>query len=476
MAYATTQTKDNTKDAARADYRIKAALAQCDEDLELCRDLAIGPKAFRAKHDKYLPIEQGEHADSYGIRLNDSLLFNTFKKTLDALVGMGFKVNPVLDTDVPAQLRSDLEDVDLAGTHFDVFLRIAFWYAVRDGHSFIMVDSPPPLQQSITSAAPVPDAADDQAAGRRPYWVTYEKHQAYNWASDRINGETVLTRITFRECVTVADGEYGEKEKIKYRVLKLPKLTEASPGKPATYGPMEWVLFEEIPTRNSKKVELQQVGGGVTSLTRIPVVVIYTGKTGFLISEPPLAGLAWLNLGHYRQWSNLADQIRYLSPTAVRKLDVEQELNKDQDPKKHAVIQYGRKAVITVAGEHADFKYISHDPDCIKPAHDFIKDLEQAMSTEGISLIAAKDEREVTALEKSMDQAERMSSLALWVRQCADSAEQLLRFHARYYGLNDGGSVILTISGVTADAVKAIEAPMPSPTGAVQDQNAAPVA
>lgn len=470
-------TTDNTKNPALPDYRCKAAIAQCDEDLELCRDLAIGPKAIKAKA-KYLPKEEGEHADSYGIRVDRSLLFNTYKKTLDALVGMGFKVDPVLDTDVPAQIKKDLEDADLAGTHFDVFLRTAFWYAVRDGHSFIMVDSPPPLQQSITSAAPTPDAADDQAAGRRPYWVTYEKHQAYNWASDRINGETVLTRITFRECVTVSDGNYGERDVVRYRSLKLQVISPATPGKPAVYGPMQWELFEEVATKSkSAKPELQRVGGGLTKLTRIPVVVIYTNKTGFLISEPPLAGLARLNKGHYQQWSDLADQVRYLAPTAVRKLDVAQEVNKDQDPAKQKVMNYGRKAVITIAGTDADFKYISHDPDCIKPAHDFIKDIEQAMSAEGLSIIAAKDEKEVTLGEKEMDQAERMSSLALWIRQCQDSAEQLLRFHARYYNLNDGGSVILTISGVTADAVKAIPAPMPGvTTGQVQDQNAAPVA
>lgn len=468
--------KPNIKDVNSPDYRCKAARNQVDADLQLCRDLASGPKAFKA-NASYLPRETGEHEDSYAIRWERSLLFNTYSKTLDALVGMGFKVNPVLDTDVPTQIRTDLEDVDLAGNHFDVFLREAFWKAVRDGHSFIMVDSPPPLIQSTTSAAPVPDASDDLAAGRRPYWVTYEKDQAYNWSSDRINGETVLTRITFREAVTVADGEYGEKDIIRYRVLKLPKLAEATPGKPPVYGPMQWALLQEITEGTRGKPTFKPIGGGMTKLQRIPVVPLYTNRRGFLISEPPLANLARLNLGHYQQWSDLADQIRFLAPMTIRKIDLKNELTPEGGPIADAKMPIGRKSVIRIYGPDSDVKLLSHNPDCIKPAHDFIKDLEQYMSTEGVSLIAAKDEKEVTLGEKEMDQGERLSSLAMWVRACSDTAEQCLRFHARYYGLNDGGSVIMQVSGVSADAVKAVAAPMPSPpTGAVQDQNQAPVA
>lgn len=477
VATTTKQQQDNVKDTSRPDYRCKAAVMMSDEELELCRDFAIGPKAIKAKA-KYLPQEEGEHADSYAIRLDRSLVFNTFQKTLNALVGMPFNVDPILDKDVPAQLKADLEDVDLAGTHFDVFLREQFYRAVRDGHSFIFIDAPPPLETSITSAAPVPDASDDLAAGRRAFWIGYEKDQAYNWASDRINGETVLTRITFRECVTVPDGEYGEKDVIRYRVLKLQVISPAQPllAKAAVYGPMQWKLFQEIKHGNNKST-FQEIGGGVTKLQRIPVVAVYTNRTGFLISAPPLAGLAKLNLGHYQQWSDLADQIRYLAPLTVRKLDVKEEIEKpDADPKQYERLTIGRKSVVTIAGEHAKVELVSHNPDCIKPAHDFIKDLEQAMSVEGVSLIAAKDEKEVTLGEKQMDQAERLSALGLWVRNLTDAAEQCLRFHARYYNLNDGGSIIITLSGVNEDAVKAVAAPLPTPTGAVQDRNAAPVA
>jgi len=474
MAKTTTTTtpQQNTTDKNRADYRCKAAIQQCDDGLELCRDLAIGEKAIKAKV-KYLPQEDKESDKDYSVRYLNAMLFNTFQKTLNALVGMGFKVNPILGTDVPLKIRTDLEDADLAGTHFDVFMRIAFYRAIRDGHTFIFIDYQPPLMGSVTSASPIPDAADEIAAGRRPYWVNYEKDQAFNWASDRINGETVLTRITFRECVTLPDGEYGERESIRYRKLKLQVISEKAPGKPAVYGVMEWELFEEI--KDGNKVTLQRIDGGVTDLTRIPVVTIYTGQTGFLISDPPLLGLARLNMGHYRQWSDLTEQVRWLTPMAIRKLD-QLEIDKKDDAKQKPRMTIGRRSVITIIGKESDFKLESHDPDCIKPAMDFITRIEQWMSVEGVSLIAAKDEKEVTLGEKEMDQGERMSSLAMWLRAMSDGGEQALRFHARYYGLDDGGSITLQLTGVTESAVTATPAPLPTPQQGVTDANSAPVA
>ncbi len=462
--------KFNTTDVNRADYRCRSAAAQCDTTLELVRDLAVGEKAIKAK-TKYLPIEGKESVKDYAIRYQRSLLFNTLQKTLNALTGAPFRINPVLDVDVPQVIRRDFEDIDLAGSHGDVFLRNVFYQAVRDGHAFIFVDFQLPLPTSVTSAAPIPDASDDQAAGRRPYWVSYEKDQAFNWASDRINGETVLTRIVFRECLTVASGEYGEREAIRYRKLKLQLIAPASPGRPAVYGPMEWELFEEV-TSGGKTV-LNRLSGDVTSLRRIPVVVIYTNRTGYLTSDPPLAGLANLNIGHYRQWSDLAEQVRWLTPMAVKRISSPELDKKETRP----TINIGRRSVIECIGEHSDFKLVSHDPDCIKPSMDFVQRLEQWMSVEGVSLIAAKDEKQVTLGEKEMDQGERLSTLSLWMRGLSDGAEQAMRFHARYYNLTDGGSIIMTLSGISEDAVKVTPAPLPGPMPeGTKDENAAPVA
>jgi len=448
------------KDPNKPDYRNAISMAM-ETDLEIVRDLAKGTRRIRSKK-KYLPQEDRESDTSYKIRVGRSLLFNTFVKTRNALVGMGFKTDPVLDTDVPPQVRADLEDVDLAGSHFDVFLKQAFTDAVNDGHVFLFVDMQPELERSLTSAAPVPDASDDQASGRRPYWVEFRKDQAYNWASDRINGERVLTRITFQECATVPDGEYGEKEVKRYRVLKLPLLRLAEKGRPALYGSMQWELHLEKTVKG--KSELELIDGDTTDLPRIPVVTIYTNRTGFLESDPPLLDLAHLNIGHYQQWSDLNNQVRYLTPFTVRKFDTKEEQKADDDPKAKEEIAIGPNAVVDIYGEHAEVSLVSHNADCVKPARESLMDLESRMSAVGLSIISAKKDNETTATEKVLDQGERTSELNTWIRALSDGAEACLKLHAGYYNLSDGGSVIMAkVTEPDPEAVSAIKAPVPSP-------------
>jgi hypothetical protein len=99
---------------------------------------------------------------------------------------------------------------------------------MRLGHAFIYTDMPPKLPAGAT-------LADERAAGRMPYWVSYTAKQALNWRSKPetraitlSNGATVgvptgrriLQQITFEECSYEPDGDYGEKEVKRYRVLR----------------------------------------------------------------------------------------------------------------------------------------------------------------------------------------------------------------------------------------------------------------
>lgn len=426
------------------DFRCPAAVSMA-VSLEIVRDLAGGTPQMRKKAEKYLPKEPGEKEKSYRVRLARSLLFNTFVKVREGLVGMAFKENPVLGDDVPLQIKQHLEDIDLAGSHIDVFAKELFEDIVNDGHAFIFVDMPQRLTASVTSAAATPDAYDEQVAGQRPFWVKYKKDQAINWTSDRINGETVLTQITFEECATEKAGRYGQREVTRYRTLTLPLITPASPGKPAVYGPMVWSLHEK-----NEKDEIVAVDGDVTDLDRIPVVCIYSRRTGYLESEPPLIDLAHLNVGHWQQWSDINNQIRMLTPILVRKRVVKPASEGEDRPQEE--IQLGPGTVVDLDDKDAELKYVSHDGTAIDTARESLMDLEQRMSAVGLSLIAAKQDKVVTLGEKVMDQGERTSELSTWVRGLTDGIEQALGFHAGYMGLPDGGSISMTVTVADASA------------------------
>src|SRR5262245_28234978 len=168
-------------------------------DWEIVEDLSAGVRAIRNKGAKYLPVEPAEdRGKDYPIRLSRALLFNAFERTLNGLVGMVFRKEPKLGSDVPAAIRGReaaegqsklegwAENIDLQGAAWTVFAKEVFTDAMKLGHAFIYVDMPPKLPFGAT-------LADERAAGRRPYWVSYQASQALNWRSRPENRAIALS-------------------------------------------------------------------------------------------------------------------------------------------------------------------------------------------------------------------------------------------------------------------------------------------
>jgi hypothetical protein len=450
--------------------------------LQIIRDLSAGTPRMRERGQTYLPMEAGESSTAYGVRLSRSLLFNAFVKVREGMIGIALKKNPNLDGEdaegnpdpVPDVVKAHAEDIDLNGNHLDVFIKDVFRNVLNDGHAFILVDMQKRLDRSSVTLSPTPTAEDDVKLKRRPYWVKYTKDQAINWKSDRVDGETVLTQITFKECATESDGNYTEKEIVRYRVLRLRVVEPKTPTTPAIYGSMEWELHEERSIDG--KSELVQVAGGPTTLDRIPVVTIYARQTGFLESQPPLEDLAYLNVGHWQQWSDLNCQIRMLVPILEIKGELahtEARVEGAQTPK----VAVGPGAALQFKDTDGGIEYKSADPGATGGMREALTDLEQRMSAVGLSIISPKPNQvgqASTATEKVLDQDERTSELASWLRALKDGVEAALEIHAvDYLGLPTGGSIILGFDEVTPTDQQAVMA-INAPKGGQMPQNMPP--
>src|SRR6266498_1288596 len=125
--------KINKPDYQNADYKdMQAAWT-------IVRDVSGGTPRMRQAGTAYLPKEPAEEPKVYNRRLNRSVFFNAYKRTRGALTGMVFKRNPVIAEDVPPEIVKHIENVDLAGTHLDVFSKELFEDAF-EGHAFILVE------------------------------------------------------------------------------------------------------------------------------------------------------------------------------------------------------------------------------------------------------------------------------------------------------------------------------------------------
>jgi hypothetical protein len=449
----------------RPDFVCGSAMLQ-RAGLQLIRDLTGGTRQMRHRGGKYLPKLQSETPDEHRARIARALLFNTYMKTRGGLVGMVMKQNPVYS--VPSIIQPMLDDLDLQGNHADVFWKDAFTDAVAEGHCFILVDMEEPLPASITSAAPIPDAADEKAAGRRPYAVKYKKDQAINYVPARINGEVVIQRITFEEMVTIPDGRFGEKDEQRYRVFELPIIRPPGPGQRGVYGQAVWSLWRKQRVGSTELV--LPYDAGVTTLNRIPVVPLYTRRTGWLESQPPLEDLAELNRGHWQQYSGLIEQQRAMNPILVRKYDSPSgALSGAQDDPvnaaagKPAEVKPAPGEIMNIYGKDADIFWRSHEGTAFNAARESLIDLENRMSKIGLSIISEKSETVPTATEKLMDQGERVSELATWARGLEDAGASVFWYMSQYMGLNEGGTLKLGDLAINPDAVMADPAPVPEP-------------
>lgn len=404
-------------------------------------DVCEGTLKLRESGRAYLPMESAEDSREFEIRRKRAIFFQATGRTKGGLVGMVFRKEPKLLEDVPLPIRGQeeaegqaaieghWENIDNAGTHGAVFAKELFDHALRDGHAVIFVDMPPPLPPGAT-------LADEKRSGRRPYWIEYKAEQIINWRTRNVGGKTVLDLIVFRECTQESDGEYGQKEVTRYRVLRAPGAIYSNEltGAVESYATASWELFEEVEGQDNN-TELIRVGGGAINLPEIPVVPIYGKRTGYLTSQPPLIDVALINLAHYQKYSDFSIYLHLCKPVLwFRGRDTNVKIEPigpytSFDVKENGTVEFAEPTGAALEACSAD-----------------IKDLEARMAVLGLALVqGGNKEQATTATEEILDHVREDSDLATAARSLKDGLERALKFHAQYLDASatTGGSVEL---------------------------------
>jgi len=408
--------------------------------IEYVRDVGKGTPHMRSLGEKYLPREEAESDRAYKIRLSRALLVNFYGRALNSLVGLVFQEEPQLSADVPevmagreevkAQPKTDttpavaaqpeiegqLEDCDLANTHWAVFAKELFKDALNDGHAFLLTEMPPALTTG-NNLAGTPTRADELAANRRPYWVKYKADQALNW---RLDARGVLQQITFEECSLEPDGEYGETEVYRYRVLK----------------PGSWELYRKVKDDKGGFAIIPDpdTPDGETSLDKIPLSICYGRYIAPLVSKPSLLDLAVVNVAHYNESSDYHIYLHICSRPAwwARNRD---KTGQNQVISPYTFIDVGTDGEVGVAETSGA---------ALGAARTNLKDLEEYMGLLGLQMLNQQTP-EKTATEERGDQVRELSELATAAQSLHDCIESALGFWAEYLGLPSGGSVDLGV-------------------------------
>ncbi len=384
-----------------------ARIADQLEPVQICRDVYGGTLVMRSKGRAYLPQFPAEEDDAYRDRLNSAVLFNAFRRSVKGLVGMIFRKAPKLGDDVPAKIKDDAENIDNAGRHLTLFLRDAEEAAMTDGHCHILVDYP------VVEVGRFQNKAAERAAKLRPYWVLIEKSAVLRAWTKTIDGEVVLVHFAYTETTLEPDGDFGEKE-----VERVRQYTLQDDGVQLD----TWVKAKEewVP-----EVEAREL-----PIARIPVTTVYTNRTGYMTSEPPLLDLALENILHYQTRSDRQNVLHVASVPLPVLIGVDQEADVVWGP--------GRALKLPQGG---DAKYVEPAGSALKHSRDELQDIEQRMAVLGLSMLARESRAAETAEARRIDKSETDSQLGAIAWGLQDAAEEALGFHAEWTDEADGGSL-----------------------------------
>jgi len=402
----------------------------------LARDCFEGQFALHDKTTQYLPKAPGEDPINYNARLKRSVFFNMFRTAIEGLVGFIMRKDPVLGEDVPGVIATDWENIDLAGTHGDVFLRDLLQDAMIDGHALILVDY-------ADTGGLVPTRGEEQAYGMRPYWVPIRKGQIVSFRESNENGQTILTQLVIRETTMVPEGVYGEKEQTVYRVL-------ANEG-----GVVTWRV-EMITKENTVQI---MSNGVFRNQVEIPVAeVVTSGRVGRLVSRPTLEDVAYLNIAHYQQYSDYANSMH---KTCVPIFTV------SGGGESEGPLVLGPDTSFQFTSPDAKAAYVSHDGASLGACKLALDDLKSDIGTASLAMLAPQKRAAETAKGKEIDKGASDSKLSVTARGLQDGAERALGFHARFRGIKTGGGS-LTINREYTDMSMAPEM-LTALSGAVRD-------
>jgi hypothetical protein len=401
---------------------------------QLVTDVRAGTITVRQKCETYLPKFEAESAGDWAARVNMSFVQDHYAATLQEHVGLVFATPPKLGDDVPPRLKELFEDIDGEGRHLDVFATDAFDAALDLGHCVLFTDYPP--------AVDIKTKADERAMQARPYVTLYKACDVLNARYETVGGVKVLVQIMFRERGMEPDGEYGQKECVRYREIQQAVIYGAN-GRAQGLGPITWRAWKDE-TVNDVSTFTPIGEGTITGPDRICARVVYGGeRLGLMQSRPHLVGLAFTNVEETQVGSDYANVMHKCNvPTPIF-------IGRNISDGTNQTVRMGQGLDIPTGG---DAKMLEPTGVALDATRHRIEDLRGQMRRQGATTADATG-KVMTAAEAQMYAKQRNAKLSRAARSLQDALEGVFADMAAFLGIDDGGSIVINqdFAGVGID-------------------------
>lgn len=183
----------------------RAEYTEYYNDVKLVNDIYKGSKYASSYLQQFLREEKADYETRKSVATLDNYVF----KTIDSIKNIIFRKSIDLSNVKNKELLTWLEnDIDLNGNDINEFAKKLLVNAVKDGHTYLLVDSPVVSEDIVTKR-------DEQLANIRPYFVNIKREDLLNW--NIVNG--VYEFIVFNESYTVRKGLFGVETKQQLKAM-----------------------------------------------------------------------------------------------------------------------------------------------------------------------------------------------------------------------------------------------------------------
>lgn len=421
------------------------------EALQIALDSWGSTLQLRASAESYLPQFPKEENDAYETRTAQAVFYNAFKRTIKGLTGMVFRKPVAFSESVPEQVIDLVPNIDLLGHSVNVFAQELHRSKTRDGHACILVD-----WKEATGAR---TRREERQAGSRPYWTMIRKGQILRHETINDNGEEILVMFAYMESVVARAGRFAQTQFHRvhqYDLLfpgedlqsilaedefpqqkgpeeqaeegdSLPSLPATIPGNEPQVLHRSWT--REIGVADSKWVpELSKFKLLGSQMTRIPVVVDYGEREGYLLSQPPLLDLALENIRHF--------QLRSDRDTGLHTALIDIFVMVGCRAEDVGIVTVGASIGVALPEVEMDAKYVGAEARGLEEARTELQDIELRMSSLGLSMLQRQTRAAETAEAKRLDESQQSSELASSAIDTQSALQEALVLTAQWMGVD----------------------------------------
>ena len=360
-----------------------------------------GTQYFRKNAGLFLPREPKEDYDAWQRRVSHATLSPFLTRLAEQAAGLILRkpcqlVSKEEEGEVDPYWETWIEDVDGYGTSLDTFARRLAISSILWGHAAILVDMP-----NTEAAANLQEERD---LGLRPYFIEVDAKDILGWRKSNDSPISPIGQVRLNEYVSQEIGEFGDEVVRQIRVL------EQGQWRVFRKGEGGWYVHQS----------------GSTSLPVIPLAVTYSNKVGELVSKPPMLPIANLNILHGQRTADLQHALHVAALPIMY-------LKAFDDTDNEIALSANSAILLPAEGEVGYAEPVGQGTFQAQQA--FITELEQQMSSLGISTLFSQKMAAETAESKRLSRTDSDSLLSIVSKDLEKCLQNAIDIAAAYVNM-----------------------------------------